>query len=379
MRKIKLSLVAMAAISISTLSSANTLSEALSNGKTTGDVSVTYESRKQDNEIGTYYSDTAYSVGSIGINYETATFNNFSANIGFRVYNVLYEEDEKGAGGKGDASERFYQVDGKNKNTDLEKAYIAYDLDNVHVKLGRQVISTEWINKTQDALRANATFGGSTLEFIHSRRHGRVTSRDHRPLVEINPGNGGLYKLDFAQKFNDSVSAKAYYVTASKLKDIQGGKINLKIGDVTTMAHYAATKEDVAGVKDSNILELKASTSFAGYSATLGYVKTDKDAAFNHIAGETIIPFEEGDQMYLKDAQTTYAMVSKNVSGVSLTGLYGVTKYGAYSKSEFDLWAGYEVAKNLNLNIGYTITAEDSDDAGTTDLNQLNFTLAYKF
>lgn len=82
--------------------------------------------------------------------------------------------------------------------------------------------------------------------------------------------------------------------------------------------------------------------------------------------------------MYLKDAQTTYVMVSKKVSDVSLTGLYGVTKYGDFSKSEFNIWAGYEMSKNLNLNVGYALTDKDTDDAGTTDLSQLNVTVAYK-
>jgi hypothetical protein len=379
MKRIKLSFVAIATLTLSTLSCANTLSEALSNGKITGDVSATYEVRKQDKELNAYYSDTAYSVGSIGLNYETATFNNFSANIGFRAYTTLYEDDDKGAGGAGDASERFYQVDGKNKTSDVEKAYIAYDLDNIHFKFGRQFISTEWINKTHDAVSVNATFGDSDLELIHSQRQGRIYSRDYRPMTDINAGNNGVTKIGFTQNLSDDFSAKAYYLTASKLKDITGAKINLKIGDIQTMAHYAKTKEDVVNVKDSNILELKTSTSFAGYSATLAYIKIDKDAAFNHIAGETINPFEEGDQIYLKDAQTTYFMLSKKIADISLTGLYGVTKYGEFSKDEFNLWAGYEMAKNFNLNVGYAFTNEDKDDASTTDLSQFNATVAYKF
>jgi len=383
MKKIRLSLVAMAALSITTISSANTLGEALSNGKTTGDVSITYEKRSMDKEIGTYYKDTAYSVGSFGINYKTASFNNFSANIGMRAYTTLYEADDKGAAGNGDASERFYELNGKNQDTDVEQAYIAYDLENVHVKFGRQFISTEWINKTQDAINVDANFGNSSLSLIHTQRQGRIYSRDHRPMAKINADKGAS-KVAFTQKFNDAVSAKAYYFTAPDLKDITGAKVNLKVADVALMAHYAQTSEDVAGTEDSNILDLKASTNFSGYSATLGYVKVDEDAAFNHVAGETIIPFEEGDHMYLKNAKTTYAMVSKAVSDVSITGLYGITSYDSgannFSKSEFNLWLGYPMAKNFNLNVGYALINEDKDDSATyTDIDQLNVTVAYKF
>lgn len=384
MKTISLSLVALATLSMSTVLNANTLSQALSNGKVSGDVSVTYESRNQDKEIGTYYKDTQYSVGSIGLNYKTADFNNFGANIGVRAYKNLFEDDsDKLTGtGYGDASERFYET-GNNKTVDLESAYISYDLDTLHIKAGRQFISTEWINKTQDAVSVNASLNDTDIEFIWTNRHGRVSSRDYRPMTEVNKGNGGLYKLGLTQNFNDSTFAKAYVLTAPSLKDIYGGKLDYKNNidgiDFGAMAHYAATNEDVNGVDNSNIMEFTTFATISGIKATLGYVQVDEDAAFNHIAGETIIPFEEGDQMYLKDARTTYLMISKDIADISLTALYGITKYGKYEKSEFNLWAGYELSKNLDLNLGYAMTNEDKKDLTMTDLQQLNATIAYKF
>jgi hypothetical protein len=384
MKTINLSLVAIATLSMVSLASADNLSEALSNGKVTGDVSVTYESRNQDKEIGTYYKDTEYSVGSIGLNYKTADFNNFGANIGVRAYKTLFEDDSNKLTGTGygDASERFYET-GKNKTIDLETAYITYDLENLHIKAGRQFISTEWINKTQDAVSVNASLNDTDLELIWTNRQGRVSARDYRPMTEVNKGNGGLYKLALTQNFNDSLYVKAYALTAPSLKDIYGGKVNYKNSidgvDFGAMAHYAATKEDVVGVDDSNIMEFTTFATIAGIRATLGYVQVDEDAAFNHIAGETIIPFEEGDQMYLKDARTTYIMLSKNIADISLTALYGITKYEKYEKSEFNLWAGYELAKNLSLNVGYAMTDEDKKDLSMTDLQQLNATIAYIF
>jgi hypothetical protein len=43
------------------------------------------------------------------------------------------------------------------------------------------------------------------------------------------------------------------------------------------------------------------------------------------------------------------------------------------------LWAAYELVKNLDLNIGYAFTNEDNSDANTTNLQQLNATIAYMF
>ncbi|NCB82475.1 MAG: porin, partial [Bacilli bacterium] len=49
---------------------ADELSDALKNGKVSGDIALTYEGRNVDRQVGAYYADTAYSVGSLGLNYE---------------------------------------------------------------------------------------------------------------------------------------------------------------------------------------------------------------------------------------------------------------------------------------------------------------------
>lgn len=229
MKTLKISLVTAFALSTFSINlSANTLEEALKNGKINGDVSITYESRKQDKEISAYYSDTAYSVGSIGLNYKSAQFYNFSVNIGLRGYKTLFEDDKnfRTAHGKGDASERFYK-DGKNKSVDFETAYLAYDLENLHIKAGRQFISTEWINKTQDAISLYYDLKDTNIEAIWTNRHGRVYARDYRPMTEVNKGNAGLYKLAVTYNFIDSLSFKAYGLTAPSLKDIYGENLHI--------------------------------------------------------------------------------------------------------------------------------------------------------
>lgn len=384
MKKISLSLVVMATISLSSVLSANTLGEALSNGKVSGDLSATYEGRDLKKNLNAYYHDTQYSVGSIGLNYKTADFYNFGATVGFRAYKTLFEGDshKETTTGFGDASERFYET-GKNRNADLENAYISYDLENLHIKAGRQALSTEWIDKTQDAVSLFTKLNDTDVEMIWTNKQGRVSSRDYRPMTQVNPENGGLYKLGITQNFTDNISAKAYGLTAPSLKDIYGGKLNFKnrVNDIDfgAMAHYAQTNEDVNNVENSNITELTTFATISGFKTTLGYIQVDKDAEFKYIAGETINPFEEGDQVYLKDARTTYLMLSKKIVDIKLTALYGITKYEEFKKSEFNLWATYELVKNLDLNIGYAFTNEDNSDANTTNLQQLNTTIAYMF
>ena len=381
----RLSLVVLMVLSgvVSALN-ADELSESLKNGKISGDVTVTYESRNVDRQVGAYYADTAYSVGSIGLNYETAKFYNFSANVGMRAYQALWQDDSQfiTSHGKGDASERFYE-DGSNKHMELANAYLAYTTKNILVKAGRQELSTEWLTKYHDAVTAMITpFDKAQIEMIYSSKRYRVDPREFFSATDIN-GNDGIYKLGLSYNITDAIKAKAYTLIAPDNYDIYGGKVNLdsKINDIGFggLVHYMETRENIAA--DGKMVELVGYASYAGYKATIGYVKTGEENGWGSAAnyGDTVVPFEEGDHMYVKDARTTYLMLSKTIADISLTGLYGVTKHGQFSKDEFDIWASYKFSKNLSGSLGLAITNEDKNVASVPDLTQLNATLAYKF
>lgn len=394
MKSIRFSMVALAAISMATVSNAQSLNEALSNGKFSGDVAVTYETRDVDKEISNYYQDTGYAVGSIALNYTTDTWNNFSAQAGIRAYTNFWEDDSdsdttvpwnKRVGGSGDSSERFYD---SASNAEISKLFIAYDKNDLHVKIGRQPFYTEWVGKIQDAVSIYAQpFENAQLEAIWTKKRGRVYAREFRPFYDLN-GNKGVYKFGLEYKFNDNVKVKPYYMTSSDLFDLYGGKITLDkdLGDnssIGTMIHAIETDEKVDGVKDGEMLEVKVYGKYAGYSATLGYVKNGDDNGWGsaNTVGETIVQFEEGDGMYYAGSETYYLMLSKQVGPVNLTAIYGEMEYtkNNYKEKEFDLWAGYNIDKNLKLNIGLALTDTDDKDANTTDLTQLNATLVYSF
>lgn len=386
MKTIKLSMIALAAISMSSMVNAQSLSEALSSGKITGDVSITYEQRDVKKEISKYYQDTDYAVGSVALDYKSGTFNNFSTEVGFRAYTNLWEDDSDSitAKGIGDSSERFYD---SADHAALSKAFIAYDKDDLHIKVGRQSFYTEWVGKIQDAVSVYAEpFDNAKIEAIWTKRRGRVYAREFRPFYNVND-NKGVYKLGLEYKFNDNIKVKPYYMTAPDKYDLKGGKITLDTklgnGSIGTMIHAIETNEKASGVKDGEMLELKVYGKYAGFAATLGYVKTGEENGWGSAstAGETIVPFEEGDGMYNKDAETVYLSLSKKVGPVNVTALYGEMEYtkNNYKEKEFDLWAGYNVSKNLKVKLGFAITDTDDKDTNTTDLTQLNTTLVYTF
>jgi len=388
MKKLNLSLVAIAALSLYSSASAQSLEEALVNGKVSGEFAATYETRDFDKDNGAYYRDSGYSVGSFALKYETGVWNNLSLTSKFRAYKTIFEEDDESTTsyGTGDASERFREKDGSNRSTDIEEMFLTYKVDNFSIKAGRQFISSHWLNKTQDALKIDATFGDTSLEAIWSLRHGRIYSRDYRPMTKFNE-NKGVYQLALTHKFNENISVTAYDAIYPDVRDIMGGKVNLKLDSTSIGAHYAVNNEDDNSVEESSYLHLTASTLIAGFSPYAGYVKVDDDASFPGYAaensGETNVPFEEGDYFYSKGAETIYLGVSKSFGDLSTTLLYGMTEYldGSNKKLDMDettLWLDYPITKNLKANLGYTIVNE-TDVAKHGDYNQLNFTMTYSF
>ena len=385
MNNLKLSIITSIAITTATSACAVSLNEALKNGTLSGEFTATYENRDFNKEIAnSYYQNTAYSIGSFALKYETAVWNNLQLTSKFRAYGTLYEDSDDSATwkGTGDASERFWEKDGSNRATDVENMFLQYNTEALTITAGRQAIRTDWINQLHDAVKIDANFGNTSIEAIWSLRQGRVYAREYFPMTKINE-NKGVYKLGLTQKFNDNISASAYALVMPDVKDIFGAKANLKFDDIALRAQYAISQDDVTSDADSSVIDLKLSTSIDGFSPFIGLIKVDSDAAFpgySQGSGETIVPFEEGDYVYSKDAQTIYAGVSKSFADLSATLLYGTTKYGTDSQrlNETTVWLGYPVTKNLNTNLGYTHVDEDSKSA-TSDYDQLNVTLTYSF
>ena len=391
MRDLKLSLITTLVIGATTTSGATTLNEALTNGKISGEFTTTYEIRDFDKDLNGYYRDSEYSVGSFALKYETGVWNNISLTSKFRAYGTIFEDNDDSitGTGKGDATGRFHEKNGKNRTVDIEELFLSYKLDNFAITAGRQLISTDWINKTHDAIKVDATFADTSIEAIWSLRQGRVYSREYFPMTKFNEGKG-VYKLGITQKFNENLSVTAYGLVMPDIKDIYGAKANINLDDTSVRVQYAKSKdkdsddnEDI----DSGVFDLKISTNIAGFSPFAGYIKVDEDADFpgyfNHDGtGEIIVPFEEGDYVYTKDAQTFYLGINKSFNNLNATLLYGQTKYDSGDDSltmdETTLWLGYPVTNNLNANLGYTHVNEDSDST-ISDYNQLNLTLTYSF
>lgn len=367
---------------------ADSLNEAITNGKISGDVSIRYESRHFDHEVGTYYQNTAYVVPSIGINYDTASYNGFSVSAGFRAYTALWEDDKDSITtyGKGDAEDRIGETNGNDK---LAKLYLQYQNSGFNIQIGRKDIAwgtKDWLSKINDGIFTTYELDNLTLEALYTQRRGRVYVHELFPMAEINNGDG-MYHAAATYAINNNYKIKAYGIEAEHSHTTYGGKLFThhtfdNALTINSMWHYMKTSEDLLD-DDTDLVEITLGGSYEGYSLTYGFVKNDTNNGFGSADdyGEIIVPFEEGDVMYEADATTHYLMLSKNVYDVSLTALYGITEYGTqnYKSSEFNLWASYNFTDNISLSIAYAVTNEDSNDVNYSDMQQLGATLAYSF
>lgn len=379
MRKLALSLVAAVAV-VSTGVQASELTEAIKAGKVSADASIYYESRNPDKETTTYFSDTAYAVGTVGLAYTTGSYNNLSAKVGFRGFKALWEADEDfvTAHGTGDASERIYEEKGgKGIVSDL---YIMYKNDMITAKIGRQPLSTEFLGKRHDAfsMYANLT-PEAQAEFIYTQGQVKANYHEFQPLTD-KPGDG-LYKLGLSYKFSEMFNAKIYGIKAPDAYKMYGAKANLSAGGFGFFTQYTKTDEDANDLKKS-FLKLQVSTKIAGIGTAVGYTQAGKDGFKQPGYNATGNPFEEGDKIFDPDSKTKYVKLDKSFGNLSLTALYGIFDYGAtteYTRNELNIIAGYKINKDMSAKLWFVDIKEDEKETARPDLQQLSFLVQYKF
>lgn len=389
----KKSLVLITALYASAaLANSDDLASALANGKASGDVSVFYESRHiNKGEKSVYYNNTAWAVGSVGLKFETDFYKNFKAVVGFRASAPLYEKDKnlKTLHGTGDSTERIYEDD----RVLLSNLYLEYNAYDTAIKIGRQEMISDWIGKINDGVRiTNNSVSNLTLDAMWTRAQGRAYLKEMWGFNKkrINKDDGGLFNLGATYKFDGGFGVKAYGLYAKDIfsgfgaKAMYDGQISDDLG-LGGMLHYARSDEEKKN-HDGKVLEATAYAKYLDNKFTLGYVKTGKEIGWGslNMAGDQIVPFEEGDVMYERDVKTLYAMLSTKIEQLSITGLYGTTNYKLkggddtkYRQNELSVWLNYPIMKNLNAFVIYDQVFRAQK--GYPSLRQVGAGLSYTF
>lgn len=370
--------------------SSDSLAEAFKNGKFSGDITAWSESRHiNKGQKSTYYANTSYIVGSLGLGYETDFYKNFRLVTGFRGAAPLYERHKnfRTLHGTGDSTERIYEHD----RTLLSTLYLEYNAYDTSVKIGRQEMITDWIGRFNDGVRiTNNSISNLTLDALWTRAKGRASFKEMWGFTSRNKDHGGVFNVGATYKFDSGFSAKTYVLHANDVFTGVGGKA-MYDGAINEdwsaggMIHYA--QSDEKKIKDDGkMFEATAYAKFQDHKLTLGYAKSGKAIGWGslNLTGDHIVPFEEGDVMYERDARTLYAMLGTQMGDLSLTALVGTTKYKLkggddmdYRQHELSVWADYALMKDLKAFVVYDQVFKAQP--GYPALRQIGAGLSYSF
>lgn len=364
MKKIYISTIVAAVLSTGALAESKTIKDAFANGKVSGDISVYTENVNASGST----ADSGFTVGSIGLNYETDSINGFKGALGLRINHELTEKEE------GD-------FDNTTPKSVFNTAHLSYSTDKASITIGRQEIDLEWIGDFHEAVVAEVNYiTDTTITIGHTERWMAADADGALEKMADSGSEDGTNFLDIKYSGIENTVINPYFMDTNDLGSAYGLKATTSVSNIDLTAHYAATSEDVAATEDGSIAHLEIGTTVSDISLAAGYITTDKNGGTGMIAGlgDNIDPFEDADKVYEADADTFYTSISTEISNITLGAFYGTTTYGTANDkvSEINLTAGVAISDELALDVLYsTVNAEISSE----DTDKVFAMLTYSF
>lgn len=348
----KISLIACGLLLGSTMAfGANSIDSAFKEGKVSGSLALYGESH----DLKGTSKDSGYGNGNATVAFETAELKGFSGKAEF-----------KGNLGLGEV-EKDDRANAYASNSLMTEAYVKYTNSALFVSAGRQAVDLEWMGDYHEAVVAGITaVPNTTIVVGYSQRKAESGIDTSEDFHEFN-GNKGAYVLDVKYIGLKSVEFNPYYYSAPDLADWYGLKAKYTADLFGAVAHYATSSIDAANTKDGSIGHVELNTTIKDITAAVGYIKTDKDTGVKGVmdnVGDNINPFDSGNQVYVKDARTTYGKLGYTIAGIELGAIYGQTTYGSADakEKELNLTIGHSFTEALSASLLYADVKADSSD-----------------
>ncbi|MCT7649470.1 Opr family porin [Aliarcobacter butzleri] len=361
-----------------------TFDDAFKSGKASGSLGLYGQSIEKDKVTAPDKKEFGYLNGYATIGYETASLYGFSAKAEFRGNLDLGEREN------GDRKEQFQN------NSLMTEGYLKYANDAFFVSAGRQAIDLEWLSDYHEAVVAGITaVPDTTIVLGWTKRKAESTSELSEDFWKINE-NKGAYVADIKYTGFTGVELNPYYYSAPDLVDWYGLKTTFSTDYFGLIAHYAQTNADSkflidtdddnitdTQMEDGSIAHIELNTEIDGFTAAVGYIKTDKDAGAGgmDLAGDNISPFEDGNHNYDPDAKTVYGSLGYTISDVTFGALYGQTKYDTnrIKENELNLSASYAFSESLATSLLYVNVDTETSVNGEPDYDKWIATIEYTF
>ena len=357
-----------------------TFDDAFKSGKASGSLGLYGKhidySGTQPNYDGTKQIGKAGYLNGYGtLGYETASLYGFSAKTEFRGNLDLGEinNDDRKSG-----------IAPFENNALMTEGYLKYANDAFFVSAGRQAIDLEWLSDYHEAVVAGITaVPDTTIVLGWTKRKAESTAELSEDFYKIN-GNKGAYVADIKYTGFTGIELNPYYYSAPDVADWYGLKTTFSTEYVGGIAHYVQGNTDKkVGTDDESIAHLELNTEIDGFTASVGYIKTDKDAGATimTVAGDNISPFEDGNHNYDIDAKTVYGSLGYTISDVTFGALYGQTKYGTdrIKENELNLSASYAFSESLATSLLYVNVDTETSANDEPDYDKWIATIEYTF
>ncbi|MFY9081914.1 Opr family porin [Aliarcobacter butzleri] len=336
---------------------------------------LNYDGTKQIGKAG-------YLNGNATIGYETASLYGFSAKAEFRGNLDLGEINN---------NDRKSGIAPFENNALMTEGYLKYANDAFFVSAGRQAIDLEWLSDYHEAVVAGITaVPDTTIVLGWTKRKAESTAELSEDFHDVNliDGNKGAYVADIKYTGFTGLELNPYYYSAPDLADWYGLKLTGTTDYFGVIAHYAQGNTDnkaatIGFEEDESIAHLELNTEIDGFTASVGYIKTDKDggALIMSNAGDNISPFEDGNHNYDIDARTVYGSLGYTISDVTFGALYGQTKYDTnrIKENELNLSASYSFSESLATSLLYVNVDTETSINGEPDYDKWIATIEYTF
>lgn len=384
MKKIAMSLGA--ATLLTTTLSANSVSDAITNGLFEGSVAL-YGQTQQNKGA---KKDNSFGNAHLKLKYNTDNFYNFSLGLegkgNLKIAEKYSKDWENGAIPVGD---------GYKNNGLLTQAYLKYELEQGFIfKAGRYESELAWLTDYQqgaiveiDAIPA-VLF---TLAYSEKTATSDIDESSHfdRPLEDYT--KKGVYAIEIKDKAIEGFVFNPYYYQIPDAVKFYGLKVAYEHEFGGANLEYARSNltskyRNFSGDDNGYIAHAEVFGKADIFKLTGGAIVTsDKGGAdIMTTYGDTISPFKDGNQNYTKDARTIYASLNANIEErFDFTALYGYTRYddqvSGMDERELNLIFEYNFSEELALGLAYVKVKADSKNILYPSYDKYLASIEYKF
>lgn len=384
MKKIAMSLGA--ATLLTTTLSANSVSDAITNGLFEGSVALYAQTQQNKGEK----KDSTYGNAHLKLKYNTDNFYNFSLGLegkGNLKIAEKYSKDWENGAAPGS--------DGYKNNGLLTQAYLKYELEQGFIfKAGRYESELAWLTDYQqgaiveiDAIPAVLI----TLAYSEKTATSDIDESSHfdRPLEDYT--KKGVYAIEIKDKAIEGFVFNPYYYQIPDAVKFYGLKVAYEHEFGGANLEYARSNltskyRNFSGDDNGYIAHAEVFGKADIFKLTGGAIVTsDKGGAdIMTTYGDTISPFKDGNQNYSKDARTIYASLNTNIEErFDFTALYGYTRYdeqvSGMDERELNLIFEYNFSEELALGLAYVKVKADSQNSEYNGYDKYLASIEYKF